>query len=222
MTPEERKLANQERERRLRRWLAGLSWTLPAVSFGGFFAIWHAIAGGASTRATTTSTNSAAHAQSRSTTSTVHTISSHVSNDTVLQVGDTGSKVKALQQELTTLGFFSYAVTGDYGPITEQAVSAFQSSVGLPETGTVDRKTLQALQKALRTQRTQAVTSQQPTQQQSTQTTQTPSAPTVQQPAAQSSQSSQSGGSNSSNTSSTYVPPASSVQTPPSAITSAS
>ncbi|GLG02712.1 hypothetical protein Alches_27530 [Alicyclobacillus hesperidum subsp. aegles] len=216
MTPEERKLANQQRERRIRRWLAGLSWTLPAVSFGGFFAIWHAIAGGASTQATTTSTHSAAHAQPRSTTSTVHTISSHVSNDTVLQVGDTGSKVKALQQELTTLGFFSYAVTGDYGPITEQAVSAFQSSVGLPETGTVDRKTLQALQKALRTQRTQSVASQQPTQQQSTQTTQ---APTVQQPAAQSAQS---GGSNSSNTSSTYVPPASSVQTPPSAITSAS
>ncbi|TDY45266.1 putative peptidoglycan binding protein [Alicyclobacillus sacchari] len=225
MTPEERKLANQQRERRIRRWLAGLSWTLPAVSFGGFFAIWHAIAGGASAQVNTTLAKSVAHPSTGSATGTIRTISKHVANDIVLQFGDTGTKVKALQQQLASLGFFSYVATGDYGSITESAVSAFQSSVGLPATGTVDRKTLQALQKAVQEQRMQRLQNQQTAQKQSAQPTQPQSTQTVQQQPAQTTQSGGvSSGSNASgsNASNTYVPPASSVQTPPSAITSAS
>ncbi|WP_284199341.1 peptidoglycan-binding domain-containing protein [Alicyclobacillus sacchari] len=115
MTPEERKLANQQRERRIRRWLAGLSWTLPAVSFGGFFAIWHAIAGGASAQVNTTLAKSVAHPSTGSATGTIRTISKHVANDIVLQFGDTGTKVKALQQQLASLGFFSYVATAITG-----------------------------------------------------------------------------------------------------------
>jgi hypothetical protein len=55
----------------------------------------------------------------------------------------------ALQQSLTTAGFYAGAVDGVYGPQTVAAVEALQTANGLPVTGTVDKATAEALQAAL-------------------------------------------------------------------------
>ncbi len=55
----------------------------------------------------------------------------------------------ALQQELTTAGYYTGAIDGVYGPLTVQAVEALQTASGLPVTGTMDKATTEALQAAL-------------------------------------------------------------------------
>ncbi|WPZ18144.1 peptidoglycan-binding protein [Geobacillus subterraneus] len=56
--------------------------------------------------------------------------------------GMSSPKVKELQQLLKEKGFFSYPqATGYFGPITEEAVRAFQQAVHLPTTGVVDDAT---------------------------------------------------------------------------------
>lgn len=52
----------------------------------------------------------------------------------------------ALQQDLTTAGYYGGAVDGVYGPLTTQAVEDLQQTAGLPVTGTVDKATAEALQ----------------------------------------------------------------------------
>lgn len=51
----------------------------------------------------------------------------------------------ALQQQLTDAGFYSDDVDGIYGPATVEAVQALQKAHGLPQTGTVDKATEEAL-----------------------------------------------------------------------------
>jgi peptidoglycan hydrolase-like protein with peptidoglycan-binding domain len=55
----------------------------------------------------------------------------------------------ALQQSLTTAGYFKAPVDGVYGPTTVDAVEALQKAHSLPVTGTVDRATEAALQSDL-------------------------------------------------------------------------
>jgi murein L,D-transpeptidase YcbB/YkuD len=55
----------------------------------------------------------------------------------------------ALQQELTTAGYYTGAVDGIYGPLTVEAVESLQDAQGLPVTGTVDKATAEALQAEL-------------------------------------------------------------------------
>jgi hypothetical protein len=55
----------------------------------------------------------------------------------------------ALQQELTTAGYYTGAVDGIYGPLTVEAVENLQEAQGLPVTGTVDKATAEALQAEL-------------------------------------------------------------------------
>lgn len=55
----------------------------------------------------------------------------------------------ALQQDLTTAGYYTGPVDGIYGPLTVQAVEDLQAASGLPVTGTVDKATADALQGAL-------------------------------------------------------------------------
>jgi murein L,D-transpeptidase YcbB/YkuD len=52
----------------------------------------------------------------------------------------------ALQQSLTTAGYYEGKVDGVYGPSTVDAVEALQKAHGLPVTGTVDKATAGALQ----------------------------------------------------------------------------
>ncbi|WP_027409236.1 peptidoglycan-binding protein [Anoxybacteroides tepidamans] len=69
---------------------------------------------------------------------------------TALKVGTKGDTVKTLQQQLKTLGYFTYPeITGYYGTVTADAVKKFQKQAGLPVTGIADNTTLSKLQAAL-------------------------------------------------------------------------
>jgi hypothetical protein len=57
---------------------------------------------------------------------------------TALRQGDSGPVVAALQRRLAALGFWVPDADGSYGPVTAQAVLAFQKYLGLPRTGRVN------------------------------------------------------------------------------------
>ena len=61
--------------------------------------------------------------------------------------GDSGSKVKYIQEELKFRGFYQGKVDGIYGLQTEDAVKSFQASRNLALTGLVDEATLRELQR---------------------------------------------------------------------------
>ena len=63
----------------------------------------------------------------------------------LLQVGDSGAEVTALQTRLSELGFFSGAATGYFGSQTEAAVAAFQTAHGISPVGYVGPSTRAAL-----------------------------------------------------------------------------
>jgi peptidoglycan hydrolase-like protein with peptidoglycan-binding domain/3D (Asp-Asp-Asp) domain-containing protein len=48
-----------------------------------------------------------------------------------LGLGDSGDQVRLLQEELSSIGFFRAAITGEFGEVTEHAVFKFQQSQGL-------------------------------------------------------------------------------------------
>jgi peptidoglycan L-alanyl-D-glutamate endopeptidase CwlK len=64
----------------------------------------------------------------------------------VLEEGDKGAAVTALQSALKQKGFSPGAVDGDFGPGTEAAVLAFQKSNGLTANGIVGPETASALE----------------------------------------------------------------------------
>ncbi|MBD2461580.1 peptidoglycan-binding protein [Oscillatoria sp. FACHB-1407] len=68
----------------------------------------------------------------------------------VLERGDGGPEVAALQTALKQANYLNGQVTGFFGQLTEQAVIKFQSENGLPATGKVDAATLEALQNRTR------------------------------------------------------------------------
>ncbi|MBD2741716.1 peptidoglycan-binding protein [Coleofasciculus sp. FACHB-1120] len=65
----------------------------------------------------------------------------------MLEPGNTGSEVATLQQRLQQLGYFKAGITGNFGPITTQAVIQFQKANGLEPDGIVGPQTEAALQK---------------------------------------------------------------------------
>ncbi len=68
----------------------------------------------------------------------------------VLSQGLSGATVTELQQNLQSLGYFTYPkATGYYGQYTAQAVRAFQQAYSLPMTGAADGTTRTALSRAL-------------------------------------------------------------------------
>jgi peptidoglycan hydrolase-like protein with peptidoglycan-binding domain len=58
-----------------------------------------------------------------------------------LTLKSTGEEVRQLQMRLQALGYFDEAVTGFFGPITRDAVVAFQRAEGLEPVGSVGPKT---------------------------------------------------------------------------------
>ncbi len=62
-----------------------------------------------------------------------------------LTIGSRGDAVERLQRALEQRNFSVGEIDGIYGPMTEQAVRAFQSAQGLPQTGIADEATLRAL-----------------------------------------------------------------------------
>ncbi|MCL6633205.1 MAG: peptidoglycan-binding protein [Alicyclobacillus herbarius] len=144
-TNEEKLAARRQRERKIRIWLTTLSWTTPVVAFSGFFTMWHSMGQALKHHSVPAqSTTASNHGHSMSSTDS----SSHV----LYQIGSRGPQVSAIQRHLSRLGFFHHAITDYYGPITAQAVKAFQAQRGLPETGKVDERTLHAMRLSLRKQ----------------------------------------------------------------------
>ena len=68
-----------------------------------------------------------------------------------LRPGDSGSKVKSLQQSLKNLGLYTGSVDGVYGDCTVKAVKALQKAKGLTQDGIAGAKTLAALATAKKT-----------------------------------------------------------------------
>lgn len=62
-----------------------------------------------------------------------------------LKRGDSGDRVKLLQDRLRDLGFLNTRSTGYYGDVTQAAVEAFQRSRRIPATGTATAATQRAL-----------------------------------------------------------------------------
>lgn len=76
--------------------------------------------------------------------------SSSGSSSTNMKLGSTGAAVSALQQNLTTLGYYYGDVTGHYGNLTQQAVKKFQKAKGLTQDGVASTATLNAITSALK------------------------------------------------------------------------
>lgn len=72
-----------------------------------------------------------------------------ISTSSTLKLNSTGSAVKTLQQNLKTLGFYDGSVTGNYGPMTEEAVRKFQRKNGLSADGVAGTKTLEKINAAM-------------------------------------------------------------------------
>jgi hypothetical protein len=66
-----------------------------------------------------------------------------------IKPGDTGDDVKAVQTAINEIGAAVLTVDGNYGTLTQQAVSAFQQENGLTVDGIVGPQTAAALNSAL-------------------------------------------------------------------------
>lgn len=66
-----------------------------------------------------------------------------------LKLGSTGTKVRDLQQDLTTLGYYWADITGSFGSKTEAAVKNFQEKNNLTADGVAGTKTLNAIASAI-------------------------------------------------------------------------
>lgn len=64
---------------------------------------------------------------------------------TAIGPGAQGPDVFAVQGMLKSLGSYAGEIDGIYGPLLKQGVAHFQRTYGLPATGNVDGKTLQAI-----------------------------------------------------------------------------
>ena len=71
--------------------------------------------------------------------------SSSSSSKGTCQPGDKGDAVRNVQKRLIKLGYLSGSADGDYGNMTKKAVQAFQKRNGLNVTGSVNSRTLSAL-----------------------------------------------------------------------------
>ena len=75
--------------------------------------------------------------------------SSSSSSGSGLKLGSSGTKVRDLQQDLTTLGYYWADITGNFGSKTEAAVKNFQQKNNLTADGVAGSKTLSAIASAV-------------------------------------------------------------------------
>jgi peptidoglycan hydrolase-like protein with peptidoglycan-binding domain len=66
-----------------------------------------------------------------------------------LKVGDSGDQVTKLQNDLMTLGYMKAAPTGEFGPLTENALMMFQKKYGIEQHGVADTITLAMIERIL-------------------------------------------------------------------------
>jgi peptidoglycan hydrolase-like protein with peptidoglycan-binding domain len=74
-----------------------------------------------------------------------------VAGPALMKPGSRGPAVRGLQARLKQIGWYSAAVTGNYGPVTTSGVRGFQAKRGIPVTGQVDQRTLDRLRGMTRT-----------------------------------------------------------------------
>lgn len=77
------------------------------------------------------------------------TSTSASSSGSSLKLGSSGTKVRDLQQNLTTLGYYWAEITGNFGSKTETAVKTFQQKNNLTADGVAGSKTLSAIAAAV-------------------------------------------------------------------------
>lgn len=77
-------------------------------------------------------------------------LSASSSSSSGMKLGSTGSDVRALQQNLTTLGYYYGDITGHYGTMTQAAVAKFQKARGLTQDGVAGSKTVEAIASAIK------------------------------------------------------------------------
>ena len=76
--------------------------------------------------------------------------SSSASSSSLLKQGTKSEAVRTLQQNLKTLGYYTGSVTGNFGPLTKEAVYSFQKANGLSADGIAGEKTLAAVSSKLK------------------------------------------------------------------------
>ena len=76
-------------------------------------------------------------------------VSSSSNSGSSLKLGASGTKVRDLQQDLTTLGYYWADITGNFGSKTEAAVKNFQEKNNLTADGVAGTKTLNAIAAAV-------------------------------------------------------------------------
>lgn len=108
----------------------------------------------ASTTTSTTTTSTTTTTMAPTTTSTTSTTTMNLAPAPEVSVlpaalpavgSRNGMATALVQQRLLELGFWLYAVDGEYGSTTKQAVMAFQKWTGLDPSGSVDQATANAL-----------------------------------------------------------------------------
>lgn len=80
-----------------------------------------------------------------------------------LSIGDKGENVRALQQQLKTLGYLTGSVDGDFGKATEDAVKEFQKVNGLTQDGKAGKNTLDKLNSSSAKEKPKATATPKPT-----------------------------------------------------------
>lgn len=87
---------------------------------------------------------------SSSNSSSSNSSSSSASSSSLLKQGTKSEAVRTLQQNLKTLGYYTGSVTGNFGPLTKEAVYSFQRANGLSADGIAGEKTLAAVSSKLK------------------------------------------------------------------------
>ena len=87
---------------------------------------------------------------SSSNSSSSNSSSSSASSSSLLKQGTKSEAVRTLQQNLKTLGYYTGSVTGNFGPLTKEAVYSFQRANGLSADGIAGEKTLTAVSSKLK------------------------------------------------------------------------
>jgi len=105
-----------------------------------------------STTPATTTTTTPATTTTTTTPVTGSTITVTLPAAGKMKPGDTSPEVKTLQEALNQLGTAQLKADGIYGPLTQQAVTAFQQANGLTVDGIVGTQTAAALNTALAAQ----------------------------------------------------------------------
>jgi len=98
----------------------------------------------------TTTTSSSPETTTTTTSTTVVEVTTTTAQDGILQPGESGPEIEALQTRLSELGYWLGEPDGQYGAATAHAVTAFQKLTGLEPNGVAGPETIDTLAMATR------------------------------------------------------------------------